>query len=239
MSTRAADPPIRVLVVDDQMMARRGIAALLEDSGRVEVIGEADSGVSAVALAQELQPDVVVMDVRMPDGDGIQATRELSALPHPIPVLLITTFDLDDYVREGLAAGASGFLLKSCTPAELALGVSAAAQGVQHIDSALILRALAPAPAIDPPARAAAGKAPSRGAAVGGGGSDDAVALLTRRDREVLQALSTGATNEEIARSLGVALGTVKTYMYRLQEKTKVTGRAGLVAWSFRNGVIR
>jgi DNA-binding NarL/FixJ family response regulator len=120
---------IRVLLVDDQLVVRRGLRVLLDDAPDIEVVGEAVSGPEAVAAVGVLHPDVVLMDVRMPDGDGIAATRTLSAEPDPVPVVVVTTFDLDEYVFGALEAGAVGFLLKSAEPEDLAAAVRAAARG--------------------------------------------------------------------------------------------------------------
>jgi DNA-binding NarL/FixJ family response regulator len=177
------------------------------------------SGPDAVAAVGLLHPDVVLMDVRMPDGDGIAATRTLSADPDPVPVVVVTTFDLDEYVFGALEAGAVGFLLKSAEPEDLAAAVRAAARGDGMVAPAVTRRVIAEL--------ARRRRPPEAGAPH----------TLTRRELEIVRALSEGQSNEQIADHLHLEPGTVKAHLSRVMAKLGVQGRVQVVVWAFRNGI--
>ncbi|WP_084516475.1 response regulator [Microtetraspora niveoalba] len=202
---------IRVLVADDHAAVRAGLVLILEGAPDVEVVGEAGDGRSAVEMAARLRPDVVLMDVRMPVLDGISATRELEGVAD---VLILTTFDLDEYVFGALRAGAAGFLLKTTDAESLVAAVRLVARGEGLISPAVtrkLIAAFSGAPAGDPAALAA----------------------LTPREREVLAGLGRGLSNAEIARSLGMAEATAKTHVSRVLAKLGLRSRAqAAVYWS-------
>jgi len=216
--------PIRVLVVDDQALVRTGFATVLGAQPDIEVVGEAEDGQAAVALAGQLRPDVVVMDVRMPFLDGIEATRRIAGphVPDPVKVLVVTTFNLDEHVYDALRAGASGFLLKDARPAELLAAVRTVAGG-----EALL------APAVT---RALVGRfaerlrpAPAQLAEL---------AALTPREVEVLRLIAEGLSNAEIAARLVLSTETVKTYVSRILTKLDLRDRVQAVVLAFRVGLV-
>lgn len=215
---------IRVLIADDQAMVRAGFAALLGADADFEVVGTASDGAEAVALARAVEPDVVLMDVRMPGVDGIEATRRLMALPaeqtHP-HVLMLTTFDIDEYVYEAMRAGASGFLLKNSPPAELAAGVRIVARGDALLDPAVTRRV------IEHFVRA-------------GEAMPAPVALdaLTPREREVLVLVAHGMSNREIAGELVLAEQTVKSHVSRILTKLQLRDRAQAVVAAYESGLV-
>jgi DNA-binding NarL/FixJ family response regulator len=215
---------IRVLVVDDQPLVRRGLHGMLQDYPDLSVVGQAASGPEAVALSEELRPDVVLMDVRMPGGDGITATRALAALPEPVPVVVLTTFDLDEYVYGALEAGAVGFLLKDAVESEdLAAAARAAARGDGMVAPAVTRRIIA--------------EFTRRWTAPPPPGATVEAARLTRRELEIVRTLSAGQSNEEIAAHLHLEPGTVKVHLSRIMKKLEVHGRVQVVIWAFRNGL--
>ncbi|MBO0785321.1 MAG: response regulator transcription factor, partial [Actinobacteria bacterium] len=191
---------IRVVVADDQGMVRSGFSVLLNAQPDIEVAGEASNGQEAIACATELSPDVILMDVRMPVLDGLQATRAIGALPDPPKVLVLTTFDLDDYVYEALRAGASGFLLKDASARELADAVRLVAAGDALLAPGVTRRLIAEF------ARLGAPRSPGRQQLDG----------LTERESEVLALVARGLSNAEIAAQLVVAEQTVKTHVSRI-----------------------
>lgn len=215
---------IRVLIADDQAMVRAGFAALLGADADFEVVGTASDGAEAVALARAVEPDVVLMDVRMPGVDGIEATRRLMALPaeqtHP-HVLMLTTFDIDEYVYEAMRAGASGFLLKDSPPAELAAGVRIVARGDALLDPAVTRRV------IEHFVRA-------------GEAMPAPVALdaLTPREREVLVLVAHGMSNREIAGELVLAEQTVRSHVSRILTKLQLRDRAQAVVAAYESGLV-
>jgi DNA-binding NarL/FixJ family response regulator len=219
--------PIRVLVADDQAVIRAGYATILGAHDGIEVVGEAADGRQAVDLAHGLHPDVVVMDVRMPVLDGIAATEILAgpAAEHPPRVLVVTTFQLDRYVYDALRAGASGFLLKDSSPAQLVDAVRTIAAG-----DALL------APAVT---RALLGRFAER---VRPGEADPAadprLALLTPRELEVLTAMAGGGSNAEIAAALVISRETVKTYVSRILMKLELRDRVQAVVFAYRSGLV-
>jgi DNA-binding NarL/FixJ family response regulator len=217
---------IRVLLADDQGLVRAGFKALLNAEPDLEVVGEADDGVEAVALAASLTPDVVLMDIRMPRMDGIQATREIAADAHlaAVKVVILTTFELDEYVLEGLRAGASGFLVKDTEPVELLHAVRVVAQGEALLSPSVTRRLIAEFVASAP--------APS-GPPVPG------LDVLTEREREVMALVGAGLSNDEIAERLVVSPATAKTHVSRAMVKLGARDRAQLVVFAYESGLVR
>jgi RNA polymerase sigma factor (sigma-70 family) len=214
---------IRVLLADDEALVRGGFRMILESQDGIEVVGEADDGRRAVAEAERLRPDVVVMDIQMPGTDGVAATREiLTRLADPPRVLVVTTFDIDDYVYEALRAGASGFLLKNSPPEELARAIRVVAAG-ESLLSPSITRRLIEDVARRP--RTASAATP-------------ALAELTEREREVLLLVAQGLSNAEIAERLVVSLGTVKTHVARLLMKLGLRDRVQAVVLAYESGLV-
>ena len=191
---------ISVVIADDQGMVRSGFSVLLNAQPDIEVVGEAVNGKQAIAQAEGLRPDVMLMDVRMPVLDGLQATRQITAMPDPPKILVLTTFDLDDYVYEALRAGASGFLLKDASARELAEAVRLIAAGDALLAPGVTRRLIAEF------ARMGAPRGPSRKQLEG----------LTERESEVLALIARGMSNGEIAAHLVVAEQTVKTHVSRI-----------------------
>ena len=221
--------PIRILVCDDQFLVRTGYATLFAAQPGLEVAGEAGDGQTAVESAARLRPDVVVMDVRMPVLDGIEATRRMAGpgVPDPIKVLVVTTFNVDEYVYEALRAGASGFLLKDCLPAELVNGVRTVAAGEALLDPTVTRRLIgrfAGRLRPDDPARPDAEHHP--------------LAALTQREIEVLRLIATGLSNREIAEVLVISSETVKTYVSRILAKLQLRDRVQAVVLAYRVGLV-
>jgi len=214
---------IRVLVADDQGMVRSGFSTLLNAQPDIEVIGEAVNGRDAVARAVELRPDVILMDVRMPVLDGLQATREITGMDDPPRILILTTFDLDDYVFEALRAGASGFLLKDASAGELAEAVRVVAAGDGLLAPAVTRRLIAEF------ARMGGPRLPAR----------KNLKELTERETEVLALVARGMANAEIARYLVVAEQTVKTHVSRVLMKLGLHDRAQAVVFAYESGLVR
>lgn len=211
---------IRVLIADDQASVRRSLTALLERDGDIRVVAEASNGREAVHHARITEPDVVLMDVRMPGGDGLTATAELAGpgVEHPLPVVVVTTFDLDEYVFGALENGAAGFLLKDTAPDELATAVRAAAAGDGLVSPAVTRRVIAEF-ARRRPAPVSAAPLPD----------------LTDREAEVLAKLAAGLSNAEIAADLFVEIGTVKTHVSRIIAKLGVRDRVQAVVWTHQH----
>jgi DNA-binding NarL/FixJ family response regulator len=213
-----------VLIVDDQPLQRLGLRMLLEASDGVTPIGEATHGAEAVRLAADLRPDVVLMDIRMPGMDGLEATRRIIATGGRTRVLIVTTFDLDEYAYEGLRSGASGFLLKNARPEELVAGIQAVATGDAVV---------APGPAA---ARANSG--PRSGSVEPATPDDARLKDLSDREREVLIAIGNGWTNAEIAERLVLAESTVKKYVSRLLAKIDARDRIQAVILAYDAGLV-
>ncbi|MGY4644489.1 response regulator [Cellulomonas sp. URHB0016] len=217
---------VSILLADDQPLIRAGIAMLLRAEPELEVVGEASDGAEAVALAQALLPDVVLMDVRMPGMDGITATRLLTEVGQDpdrlTKVLVLTTFSDGEVVHGALCAGASGFLLKHAAPETLIAAVREVGGGGWWIDQAVAGTVIA-----------ALGTAPGAGQS-----SDEAVARLTPREREVLFLVAQGMSNGEIARSLVLSEATVKTHVSRILMKTDSHDRAQAVVLAYQSGLV-
>nr|WP_237742855.1 response regulator transcription factor [Actinopolymorpha alba] len=216
---------IRVLVADDQVMVRQGFSVLLAAEPDIEVVGQAANGLDAVAKAAELRPDVVLMDIRMPELDGIQATRrlvEFEPAELDVKVLMLTTFDLDEYVYEALRAGASGFLLKDASAAELAHAVRVVAAGEALLTPNLTKRLIAEFTRLSPRSR-----------------TSDRIDDLTERETEVLSLVAQGMSNLEIANHLVVAEQTVKTHVGRILVKLALRDRTQLAVYAYEIGLIR
>lgn len=217
---------IRVLIADDQPLVRAGLESLLNLEDDMEVVAVASNGNEALTLARSLRPDVACLDIRMPGLDGIAVTRALSNTDDAdlaIPVLVLTTFDLDDYVFGALEAGASGFLLKDAEPHVIADAVRRVASGQGTIDQSLtgrILREFVERRSLQP---------------VTAQRADD---LLTAREQEILRLLAEGMSNEEIARALVVEVSTVKSHLARMLPKLGVRSRLQAVVWAYQNRVV-
>ena len=214
----------RVLVADDQDIVRAGLVMILDAQPGIEVVGEAADGRRAVALARTLRPDVCLFDIRMPEVDGIEATRQLAG-PHvedPLAVVVITTFDLDEYVYGALKAGARGFLLKDAGPALLTQAIHAAALGDALIAPSITARLLA----TFAEARASAGP-------------PQPIEPLTSREEQVLAPVARGRTNSEIADELYISISTVKTHLASLMRKLGARNRVELAMWAYETGHIR
>ncbi|WP_427918628.1 response regulator [Streptomyces sp. cg40] len=221
-----------VLIVDDQPLQRLGFRMLLEANPDTEVVGEAGHGGEAVRMAAELRPDVILMDVRMPGMDGIEATRRVVAAGDRSRVLILTTFDLDEYAHEALRAGASGFLLKDAHPEELLAGIRAVASGDAVIAPALTRRLL------DAYAQHLPKHSPE-GPAAGSATDDPRIRSLTEREREILLAIGQGWTNGEIAERLFVSESTVKTHVGRVLAKVGARDRIQAVILAYDLGLAR
>jgi DNA-binding NarL/FixJ family response regulator len=212
---------IRILLADDQAMVRSGFRLILETQADMTVVGEASNGAQAVALARQLRPDVCLVDIRMPELDGIEVTRSLAGteVPDPLRVVIVTTFDTDEYVHGALRAGAAGFLLKDAGPALLIEAVRAAHAGDALISPSVTVRLLQQLA----PARRPADPEP--------------LSLLSERELEIVTSIAKGRTNREIAAELFISLSTVKTHITRIQEKLHVRNRVEIAAWSWENRI--
>ncbi len=215
---------ITVLIVDDQALVRGGFRALLHAQEDIEVVGEADEGESALRLARELTPDVILMDIRMPGLDGLEATKRITSDRDllGVKVIILTTFDLDEYVFEALRIGASGFLVKNTEPAELIRGVRAVAGGDALLSPGVTRRLVAEF--------ASHAKGPRDNAAL---------ETLTEREREVMGLVGEGLSNDEIATRLFVSPATAKTHVSRTMVKLGARDRAQLVVLAYEWGVVR
>ncbi|MFE0424383.1 response regulator [Streptomyces sp. NPDC058953] len=219
-----------MLLVDDQDDIRTGFRLILGSQPDMTVVGEAADGLTAVALARELRPDLVVADIRMPGLDGLEVTRRLAGpgVPDPVRVLIVTTFDHDDQVRAALRDGACGFLLKRSGPGLLIEGVRAAMSGDVLISPQLTVRLLQPSAAAP-----TAPTAPTAPAAVAVGSRGDSASPLTAREAEIVRLVADGLTNAEIGTALFISPGTVKTHVANVQAKLGVRNRVGIAAWHF------
>jgi DNA-binding NarL/FixJ family response regulator len=212
---------IRVLLVDDDVLVRAGLKMILDAEDDIVVVGEAESGTDAVRAALRLTPDVVLMDVEMPDGDGISATREITGQCEATAVVVLTTFELDEYLFESLRAGASGFLLKRSSPEQLLEAVRVAAKGEALLASSITLRVIREF------ARRDAG-APRR---------DERLELLTERETEVLRLVGQGYNNAEVAALTHVSESTAKTHLRRILMKLGLRDRVAAVVYAHEAGL--
>jgi DNA-binding NarL/FixJ family response regulator len=216
--------PIRVFLVDDQQMVRAGFRMLVDSQPDLTVVGEAGDGAEAIERLAVTACDVVLMDVRMPRVDGVVATRELQAQPDPPAVIVLTTFDLDEYAFAAIKAGAAAFLLKDAAPPDLLGAIRSVHAGDSVVAPSTTRRLLEHfAAALPDPAT---------------GETDDRLAALTEREREVLELVGRGRSNQEIAADLVVAEATVKTHVSRLLAKTGSRDRVQLVVLAYESGVV-
>jgi DNA-binding NarL/FixJ family response regulator len=215
--------PVRVLLVDDDDLMRAGLTAVLSSDETIDVVGEAPDGRAAVERAIELRPDVVLMDVRMPGLDGIAATRELLAVSPDVRVVVLTTFEQDDYVFGALSAGASGFLLKRTRPEELIAAIHTVAAGDSLLSPSVtrtVIQRLAGQPAPDAAAEVRLDE-------------------LTARERDVLELIARGLSNGEIAAALVIEESTVKTHVRHILRKLRLRDRVQAVIFGYESGLIR
>lgn len=219
MTGEGAGATIRVLIADDQMMVREGFSVLLNAMPDIEVVGEAVNGREAVERARELAPDVVLMDIRMPELNGIEATREIVAADGPAKVLVLTTFDLDEYVYQALRAGASGFLLKDASARQLADGVRVVASGEALLAPSVTRRLITEFSKLAQVPRPAP--------------SAQAYGELTDRETEVLVLIAQGLSNAEIAQRLVVAESTIKTHVSRVLVKLGLRDRTQAAVFAY------
>jgi len=213
---------IRVLVADDQTLVRASFRLLVDSDPGMTTVGEAADGAEAVALAESARPDVVLMDVRMPLMDGIEAARRICATTEGVRVLVLTTFDLDEYVYAALRAGASGFLLKDAPPADLLAGIRLVAAGEAMLAPTVTRRLIE-----EVGRRPGAGRTPP-----------STLDMLTDREREVLTLIAQGLSNAELAAGLHLSMATVKTHIGRLLTKLGARDRAQLVIAAYESGLI-
>ena len=214
---------LRVVVADDQAMVRAGFRSLLNEEPGLEVVGEAADGEQAVAAVRRFRPDVALMDIRMPNVDGLEATRRIVAAGLATRILILTTFDLDEYVYEGLRAGASGFLLKDASPEQLIAAIQVVAEGEAVLAPTVtrrVVEAFARIPAADDALRAA-------------------LDSLTAREREVLRLLARGRSNAEVARELIVSEATAKTHVRHVLSKLDLRDRVQAVVFAYESGLVR
>jgi DNA-binding NarL/FixJ family response regulator len=216
---------IRVLLADDQALLRAGLRMIIENAGDMDVVGEADDGAAVTALAVETTPDVILMDIRMPEVDGLEATRRLRAsLPDGPRILILTTFDLDEYVYSALRAGAGGFLLKDTLAADLLSAIRVVARGDAIVAPAVTRRLIERhiGRSGDPLPR-----------------TEAELRVLTEREREVLESIARGLSNAEIAGRLFLTEGTVKGHVSRILAKLGLRDRVQAVIFSYECGLVR
>ncbi|MFQ6155771.1 response regulator [Micrococcus luteus] len=220
--------PLRLLLADDQPLLRMGFRLVLESEDGIEVVGEAGNGAEAVRLTESLRPDVVLMDVRMPVMDGIEATRRIAAAHSPARVIILTTFDLDEYAFSGLQAGASAFLLKDVAPAELVQAVRLVASGDAVVSPRVTQRLLETY--VRSPGAPARGNGPAA--------PDPLLKDLTPRELEVLRAICEGLSNAEIAQRFFLSEATVKSHVRRILTKLHLRDRVQAVVYGYETGLI-
>jgi DNA-binding NarL/FixJ family response regulator len=221
---------LRVVVADDQALVRVGFCGIIAATSGFEVVGEAGNGAEAVEVARAVQPDVILMDVRMPVMDGIEATRQITASTG-VHVLILTTFDLDDYVYAALRAGASGFLLKDTLPADLLTAIRVVASGDALLAPSVTRRLIGEFTRTAPPTAPSGVCAPRAAAA-------KALRLLTEREREVLALVAQGMSNAEIADHLTISPATAKTHVAHLLTKLDARDRIQLVILAYQSGLV-
>jgi DNA-binding NarL/FixJ family response regulator len=214
---------IRVLLADDQELVREGFRLILDAQEDIEVVGEAADGARAIELARELEPDLVLMDIRMPGVDGIEATRRLAAAGAAAHVLILTTFDHDEYVYEAFRAGAGGFLLKDVPRAQLVSAVRTVAGGAELLSPTITRRLIE--------------EVVARGS--GRAEVPEELASLTQREREVLAHVARGESNAEIAASLVLSEATIKTHVAHIFQKLDLRDRVQAVVYAYEAGIVR
>jgi DNA-binding NarL/FixJ family response regulator len=213
---------IRVLVADDQALVRAGFRMIVEDQEDMQVVAEANDGEQAVGLARRTQPHVVLMDIRMPNMDGIEATRRLTSQDSPPRVVILTTFDLDEYVYNALSAGASGFLLKDLPPADLVSAIRVVAAGDALLAPSVTRRLIEQFARARPAPEAA-----------------ERLEALSERELEVLRAVAQGMSNAEIAAALLLGESTIKTHVGHLLEKLELRDRVQLAIYAYESGLVQ
>jgi DNA-binding NarL/FixJ family response regulator len=211
---------IRVLVVDDQVLVRAGLRAILEEEADIEVVGEAGDGQEAIAMATTATPDVILMDIRMPNMDGLEATRRICSADAPPHIVILTTFDLDEYVYEALRAGASGFLLKDALADDLIRAVRVASSGDALLAPSVTRRLIA--------------RFSGRHTLPSSASLDS----LTEREREVLLLVARGLSNQEVAQKLFLSETTVKTHVAHMLDKLELRDRVQAVVLAYESGVV-
>jgi DNA-binding NarL/FixJ family response regulator len=212
---------IKVLLADDQELVRAGFRMILETQADLEVVGDAGDGVEAVTATRRLRPDVVLMDIRMPNLDGLEATHQIVVGGSGARVVILTTFDLDEYVYQALTAGASGFLLKNAPPEQLITAVRVAAAGDALLAPSITRRVIEQFARLPPP------------------GATKAVTGLTDREQEVLKLIARGLSNAEIAAELFVSDATVKSHVAHLLAKLQLRDRVQAVVFAYESGLVR
>ncbi len=222
MSLSATDAGLRVVIADDQALVRAGFRMILEEVGGFQVVGEAANGEEAIAAVRRHRPDLVLMDVRMPTLDGIEATRRILLGGASCRVVILTTFDLDEHVFAALRAGASGFLLKDVSPEQLVASLRIVAAGEAILAPSITRRLIErfAAPSLEPAV-------------------SDVLSALTEREREVLILVARGLSNEEVAAELHVGESTIKTHVGRVLAKLGLRDRVQAVVFSYENGLIQ
>jgi DNA-binding NarL/FixJ family response regulator len=215
--------PVRVLIIDDDDLMRAGLKAVLSSDSEIEVVGEASDGRNATAHVRALEPDLVLMDIRMPDLDGIAATREVLAVSPGVRVVILTTFEQDDYIFGALNAGASGFLLKRTAPEELIAAIHTVASGDSLLSPSVTSRVI-DRMASHPPSEVV---------------SSELLSELTPREQEVLEQLARGLSNSEIAQTLVIEESTVKTHVKRILMKLHLRDRVQAVIFAYESGLTR
>jgi DNA-binding NarL/FixJ family response regulator len=233
--------PLRLLLVDDQPLLRMGFRLVLESEDGIEVVGEAGNGAEAVKLAESLRPDVVLMDVRMPVMDGIEATRRIAAAHSSARIIILTTFDLDEYAFSGLQAGASAFLLKDVAPAELVQAVRlVASEGAGDLSTGhgVGIGVSVAIGIINRTTRAVIGALDLSAPGNGGTAADPLLKELTPRELEVLRAICEGLSNAEIAHRFFLSEATVKSHVRRILTKLHLRDRVQAVVYGYETGLI-
>ncbi len=221
MTGSSEETSIRIVIADDHGIVREGLRALLTRPG-IQVIGEADSGAKAVELARMLQPDLMLLDIRMPDGDGLQALAQIKAVSPTTSVIMLTTYANPGYLARAISGGASGYLSKEVNPEQIVRAVRAAAAGDELIDRSLLQSALAQAVDYSPPTPEP---------------TEIPIESLSERELEVLRLIAAGMNNAMIAETLNVSLATVKTHVRHILDKLHVSDRTQAALWAARHGL--